>query len=113
MNKTIKLNSIEFSQNSLINKNLKAQHIIILDYLNQFFTSGNAIYKTKRTKRDKYFLITLNKILDDLKFLGIKKRRLQELLSDLETAKIIKRFSKSKTCPVIYIKIDLTSILAF
>ena len=110
MSKSIKINDIEYSQSKLIEKKLTSQHLIIIDYLNQFFTSGSAIYKSKTSKKEKYFLITLNKILCDLPFLFIKKRRLQELMKDLESAKIIKRYSQIKTCPNVYIKLDLSSI---
>ena len=77
MNKTIKLGTIECTQSKLLEKHLKPQHIIILDYLQQFFSSGKAISRTKGSKKDKYYLITLNKILTDLPILDIKKRRLQ------------------------------------
>jgi len=107
MKRTIKLDTTEYSQYRLIELNLKPQHIILLDYLNQFFTSGHAISRTKKNNKETYFLITLNKILDDLPILGIKKRRLQELLHDLESAKIIKRYSKNKNCPVVYMKLNL------
>ncbi|MBQ9790800.1 MAG: hypothetical protein IJW24_04345 [Clostridia bacterium] len=113
MNKTIKLGHIELTQSTLIEKRLKPQHVIILDYLYQFFESGNAVSRTKGSKKEKYYLITMNKILTDLPFLRIKKRRLQELISDLETAQIIKRYTLSKNCPTIFIKLDLSSIIAY
>ena len=113
MNKTIKLGHTEYTQSTLIEKHLKPQHIIILDYLHQFFESGNAISKTRGSKKEKYYLITMNKILVDLPFLRIKKRRLQEIISDLETAQIIKRYTNKRNCPTIYIKLDLSSIIAY
>ncbi len=113
MNKTIKLHTLELTQSRLLEKRLKAQHIIILDYLNQFFESGNAVYKTKGTKKEKYYYITTNKILSDLPFLGIKKRRLQELMKDLETAQILKKYTLKKNCPTIFVKLDLSEIIAY
>ena len=106
MKQTIKLDTIEVSQEKSINLNLKIAHLILLDYLYQFFSSGSAkvIYNQNN---EPYFYITLNKILSDMPIFCIKKRRLQELFLDLETAKIIERFSK-KNSPSIFIKLNLS-----
>lgn len=108
MKKSIKLESLSISQSKAIKKGLKLSHLLLIDYLYQFFASGCAKFVIKGRK-DAYYYITLSKILEDLPILGIKKRRLQDLIQDLETAKIIVRYS-NKTSPNIYIKLNLNSI---
>jgi len=109
MKKTLKFEILEISQEKAIQLGLKLHHLILIDYLFQFFSSGNSkiIYKTSD---EPYFYITLNKILSDLPILNIKKRRLQELISELEDTKVIQRYS-SKTSPCVYIKLNVNSIL--
>lgn len=106
MTDIVRLEHVEFPQVFLVENNLKPQHLFIIDYLAQFFSSGNAKYKTEN-KKDKYYLITLNKIIQDLPFLSIKKRRLQELIHDLEAAQLILRYPCPKNSPKIYLKLNL------
>lgn len=108
MKKTIKLETISIAQNKALKKGLKLPHLILIDYLYQFFSSGCAKFIIKG-KKDIYYYITLNKILEDLPILNIKKRRLQDLFHDLETAKILVRYSE-KNSPNIYIKLNLSYI---
>lgn len=109
MKNNICFESIEISQEKAIKKGLKLSHLLIIDYLSQFFSSGYAKFIVKG-KKDKYYYITLNKILSDLPILGIKKRRLQTLIQELENLKIIIRYSK-QNAPNIYIKLNLSPIL--
>lgn len=110
MIQSINVGNIYYDQEAIIKNSLKLQHLIILSYLHQFFSSGNALFKTKPSSNEKYYLITLNKILSDLPFLNIKKRRLQELIHDLETAKILNRYSEERHCPNIYLSLNLSSV---
>ena len=107
MKKIIYLESITVSQSKVIKKKLNMKHLLIIDYLNQFFTSGNA--RCKIYNGQTYYLITLNKILEDLPILGIKKRRLQEIIKDLETANIIIKLSTNSSLR--FIKLNLYPIL--
>ena len=109
MKKVIILESLKLSQSKIIKKNLKFQHLLLLDYLNQFFTTCKTL-DVVEYKKDIYYSITYNKIIDDLPILGIKKRRLQELFSDLEAAKIIKRLKSPIHTPRICIKLCLSGV---
>jgi len=109
MKNIIYLESIEVSQEKVINMGLKLSHLLIIDYLSQFFSSGFAKFIIKG-KNDIFYYITLNKILTDLPILKIKKRRLQTLIQELEKNNIIERYSK-KISPNTYIKLKLDSIL--
>ena len=109
MKKNVVFESLKFSQIKAINRNLKLSHWLLSDYLYQFFTSGNTI-ETAEDKQETYYSFTYNKILSDLPILGIKKRRLQELFSDLEAAKIIKRLKSPIHSPKIYIRLVLSHI---
>ena len=109
MKKTIKLESIELDQEKCISTGLKLTHLLIIDYLHQFFSSGFAKYAS-RPNEPNYYYITNNKILNDLPILGIKKRRLQEIMAELEEMKIIYRFLE-KNSPVTYIRLDIKELL--
>ena len=109
MKSTIKLETLEFSQKKLIKLKLKLPHIVLIDYLHQFFSSGSAQFIVGN-KKDTYFYITLNKILSDMPILNIKKRRLQEIILDLVNVNIIKRFFE-KSSPKTYIKLNLKPII--
>lgn len=109
MKNKIIFETITISQEKAIKKGLKLSHLLLIDYLLQFFSSGYAKFVSKG-KKDKYYYITLNKILSDLPILRIKKRRLQTLFHELEVAKIITRFS-IKNSPNIYIKLNLSQII--
>ena len=106
----IELSHLTFIQSTCIRLNLKIQHLVLVNYLWQFFMSGKADFRISTQNKQVYFRICLNKILNDLSILQIKKRRLQELILDLETAKIIKRLSASRHAQHVYIHLNLSEI---
>ena len=108
MKLNIKLETIEINQEKAVRRKLKTQHLLLLDYLCQFFSSGYAKFVVKGKK--KFYYITLNKILSDLPILGIKKRRLQELIAELTNLKLIERYT-NRCSPNIFIRLSLSSII--
>lgn len=106
----IELSHLTFIQSACINRNLKIQHIVLVNYLWQFFMSGKADFRVSTSNKQLYFRICLNKILNDLSILQIKKRRLQDLIFDLEAAKIIKRLSASRHAQHVFIHLNLSEI---
>ena len=61
--------------------NLNVQEGLVIEYLFQFFKSGRM--KRKRIENKVYYLITYDKILQDLSILDIQKRRLGVILKSL------------------------------
>ena len=61
--------------------NLNVQEGLVIEYLFQFFKSGRM--KLKRIKNKVYYLISYDKILQDLSILDIQKRRLAMIIKDL------------------------------
>ena len=61
--------------------NLNVQEGLVIEYLFQFFKSGRM--KRKRIHNKVYYLITYDKILQDLSILDIQKRRLGVILRSL------------------------------
>lgn len=80
----------EFEQKRMLDYKLSLKDVVLLKYLLQFFDSGNAVCKMKDGKH--FFLITYNKIMEDLPILDINRRQLGRLILELENKKIIERF---------------------
>ena len=105
MRELLKFDTFDIMQHRLIAKGLRLNHLFLLDYLTQFFASGNAScmvdFEGKR-----YFLITCKKIVDDLPILNIKKRRALMLLRELEQADMISIRQINSRSPKFYISIN-------
>ncbi len=106
MRELLKFDSFDIMQKRVIKKGLKLNHLFLLDYLIQFFASGRASRKLDQNGNT-YWLITCNKIVQDLPILDIKKRRALMLLRDLEKAKFIDIKQINSRSPKYYIKINL------
>lgn len=106
MRELLKFDSYDIMQRRVINKGLKLNHLFLLDYLLQFFSSGRASRKIDE-KGTTYYLITCNKIVSDLPILNIKKRRALMLLRDLEKSKFITIKQLNSRSPKYYISINL------
>ena len=104
MRELLKFDSFDIMQKRVIKKGLKLNHLFLLDYLIQFFSSGRASGKLIDGDK-KYWLITCNKIVQDLPILDIKKRRALMLLRDLEQAKFIDIKQINKRSPKYYVSI--------
>ena len=81
---------MRFKQKFLIDKNMTAQEMILVDYMVNFFSSGNAVSKLVDGKL--YFWLTYDKVTTDLPILKVQKRQLQRLFSNLEEKGIIKKY---------------------
>ena len=66
---------------------LDVQEALVIEYLFQFFKSGNM--KKKRFEEGPYYMITYDKILEDLFILNIQKQRLALVLKSLKDKKMI------------------------
>ena len=66
---------------------LDVQEALVIEYLFQFFKSGNM--KRKRFEEEPYYRITYDKILEDLFILNIQKQRLALVLKSLKDKKMI------------------------
>lgn len=71
----------EFEQKRMLDYKLSLKDVVLLKYLLQFFDSGNAVCKIKDGKH--FFLITYNKIMEDLPILDISRRQLGRLFHNL------------------------------
>ena len=89
--------------------NLNVQEGLVIEYLFQFFKSGRM--KTKRVGNKIYYLITYDKILQDLPILDIQKRRLGAILKSLEDKKMIEKAPDSYN--QLYITFDGSPYLHF
>lgn len=106
MRELLKFDSFDIMQKRVIKKGLKLNHLFLLDYLIQFFASGRASRKVDDDGKT-YWLITCNKIVQDLPILNIKKRRALMLLRDLEQAKLIEIKQINSRSPKFYISIKI------
>lgn len=106
MRELLKFDSFDIMQKRVIKKGLKLNHLFLLDYLIQFFASGRANGRLIDGDK-KYWLITCNKIVQDLPILNIKKRRALMLLRDLEKAKLIEIKQVNTRSPKYYVSILL------
>ena len=106
MRELLKFDSFDILQRRVIKKGLKLNHLFLLDYLMQFFASGRASRKVDDNGKT-YWMITCNKIVQDLPILNIKKRRALMLLRELEKSKLINIKQINSRSPKFYIGINL------
>lgn len=81
---------MRFKQEFLMKKNITTQELFLIDYMVNFFSSGNAASKLVDGRL--CFWLTYDKVLSDLPLLKVQKRQLQRLFSNLEEKNIIKKY---------------------
>ena len=79
----------DFEQRVLVNLGLNMNDVLLLNYLENFFSSGCAYQK--KFDDGNYYWITYNKILSDLPILNMKTRQLQNVLTKLINKKILNK----------------------
>lgn len=83
-----------FPQETLLRLGLNLKKILLLDYIEQFISSGNM--RSKRLDGKWYFKLTYKKIMDDLPILGIKERQIRNIITKLEKLGVLNRLSELK-----------------
>ena len=91
-----------FPQETLLGLGLNLKEILLLDYIEQFISSGNM--RSKRLDGKWYFKLTYKKIMDDLPILGIKERQIRNIITKLEKLGILNRLSELKR--EMYLEVD-------
>lgn len=83
-----------FPQETVLRLGLNLKEILLLDYIEQFISSGNM--RSKRLDGKWYFKLTYKKIMDDLPILGIKERQIRNIITKLEKLGVLNRLSELK-----------------
>ena len=91
-----------FPQETVLRLGLNLKEILLLDYIEQFISSGNM--RSKRLDGKWYFKLTYKKIMDDLPILGIKERQIRNIITKLEKLGILNRLSELKR--EMYLEVD-------
>lgn len=91
-----------FPQETLLRLGLNLKEILLLDYIEQFISSGNM--RSKRLDGKWYFKLAYKKIMDDLPILGIKERQIRNIITKLEKLGILNRLSELKR--EMYLEVD-------
>lgn len=91
-----------FPQETLLRLGLNLKKILLLDYIEQFISSGNM--RSKRLDGKWYFKLTYKKIMDDLPILGIKERQIRNIITKLEKLGVLNRLSELKR--EVYLEVD-------
>lgn len=91
-----------FPQETVLRLGLNLKEILLLDYIEQFISSGNM--RSKRLDGNWYFKLTYKKIMDDLPILGIKERQIRNIITKLEKLGILNRLSVLKR--EMYLEVD-------
>ena len=84
----------DFEQRVLVGLKLNMNDVLILNYLENFFSSGHAYQK--KFEGENYYWITYKKILGDLPILNMKTRQLQNVLNKLIDKDILKKKNDGK-----------------
>lgn len=91
-----------FPQETLLRLGLNLKKILLLDYIEQFISSGDM--RSKRLDGKWYFKLTYKKIMDDLPILGIKERQIRNIITKLEKLGVLNRLSELKR--EVYLEVD-------
>jgi len=84
----------DFEQRVLVGLGLNMNEVLLLNYLENFFSSGHAYQK--KFENENYYWITYNKILSDLPILNMKTRQLQNVIARLVEKNILKKKNDGK-----------------
>ena len=96
----------EFEQDKALELGLKANELLLLDYMFKFFNSDRIKNQSKGERF--YCRLTYKKVLDDLPILRIKERQLRNMIIALENKGVVERFSELKN--QIYLYVDFKKL---
>lgn len=94
-----------YNQGILLKKELNLQDILILKYLEDFFSSGNA-KKIKINNQD-FYLVYYNKILKDLPILNIGYDMLRKKIKRLEDKGLLIKYKQEINSTTLYLQLNL------
>lgn len=93
-----------YNQEALVKYHVSLQEAFVLNYLKQFFQSGNA--ETREYGGKYYFKIYYSKIMNDNMALDIKLNRLQKLIRSLCERGFIEKYKADINSSTMYMRIN-------